>query len=326
MSKKSSGKVTVANIVSLLGLVGLAFLVFCGYALQNPNGNIGVSIIVSVGLTAFVGFLLWLMIYAKGAENDFTGWRVVEITTGIVFLGTAFWAGSIMMHFFVVSDNMETLKNSALNDIKIIEEGIRLFKDQERERVQINKTGLLNAIGTKGCDESVEEYFEKNNISKNESSIAHWSELKEQEIEDITWKDKTYNEAWNKNMKKIKLTIEEWNLFLLPYAAASITQMAETASELLTDISKNSDIVKIQLEKTSYGIRKYTVVESDAYEYKMEVSFSDKVKKESGFSVTGLLLIIFVNGLLLFNYIFAYRTHKVRPKNGKNMIDGIPLS
>lgn len=324
MNKKNSGKITIANIVSLLGLVSLAFLVFCGYALQNPDGNIGVNIIVSASLTALVGFLLWLLVYAKGVENNFKGWLIVEITTAVLFLGTAFFTGSKMMYFFVVSDNMKTLKECAQKDIKKIEDKIQLFKEQEKARLHINKTGIINAIRTQKYDKSVEKFLKDNNILETSNSVNQWYELKVKEIDDIEHEGKKYKNDWNKNIGEIKNIIESWNLFLLPNAATRITNISEATGKLLTTISEQSNIVKIESSTTLYDSTIYIAVKSDANQYKIEVNFPSQIKK-SGFSFRGFFLIVLINGLIIFNYIFAYRSKKVRPKNNKNTIGGTAL-
>lgn len=329
MNRKKSGKVTIANIVSLLGLVGLVFLVFCGHALQNPEENMGVNILVSVSLTAFVGFLLWLMVYAKGVENNFKGWLMVEVVAAVLFLGTAVFTGTKMMHFFVVAHNMEALKKSALNDIESIENIIQLFKEQEKSRLDTNKTGIINAKRARRCDASVKKWLKDNNISDSTSdsiSVNQWYKLKTGEIDHIEYENRKYNGDWNKNIGEIRAVVESWNLLLLPDAASRITKMSEDVRRLLTTISERNDIVKIQSSADEFGYHStYEVVESSPYKYKVTVLFPSEVRVKSGFSVMGLFLIILVNVLVLFSYIFAFRSNKVHPRNNRNNMGGIAL-
>ena len=92
MSKKGN-KVTIANFVTVLGLALTAFFVFCGHSLQNYESNIGTTIIVALGFVIATSLVLWLMVYAKGVEDNFKKWRVVEIGASLVFVVIIFFSG-----------------------------------------------------------------------------------------------------------------------------------------------------------------------------------------------------------------------------------------
>ena len=64
MSKTKNSKVTIANIVTMLGLAALAIFVFCGHALQNYENNFGTNIIVASTVVLGTLFVLWLMIHS----------------------------------------------------------------------------------------------------------------------------------------------------------------------------------------------------------------------------------------------------------------------
>lgn len=70
MEKKAkNGKVTIANVIAIVGVVLLMVFTFIGHSFMS-GGELGMDIVVSVAITAFIAFLVWFMIKAKGAENE----------------------------------------------------------------------------------------------------------------------------------------------------------------------------------------------------------------------------------------------------------------
>ena len=159
----NSGKVTLANWISALGLVALLLFFFCGYSLMMPNQNMGLKIMASVGTTLFMFFLLWLMIHAKEVENNFKNWFVVEVIASVMYVVFACVTGYMIMHFFVVNDNVETLQGEAKADVANIEKEINLFLSKEKERLEVTALGLSDAINGNRSDESLNEYIKKGN-------------------------------------------------------------------------------------------------------------------------------------------------------------------
>ena len=74
-NKQNSKKITIANIVSIVGVVLLLVFTFLGQAYKS-GGEITVSLLISIVVAAWISLLLWFMIKAKGAENDLKKWKV----------------------------------------------------------------------------------------------------------------------------------------------------------------------------------------------------------------------------------------------------------
>lgn len=314
MSKKEKGNssnVTIANFISVLGFVALAFLFFCGHSLQNPDENIGINIVVSVGATLLVAFILWLMVYAKEVENNFKRWLIVEILAAVAFVGAACWTGYEMMHFFVVNENMRSLKTSSEKDLDNIQEEIDSYVAKEGERLNVTLIGLRDAASANRYDSSVSDYISENKIS----DIDKWKELKSEEISDVEYERITYRKTWEREMEEIRAVTKNWNLFFLPDAVARITKLADNVSETLTSASSALNLSIIDARLNSVGEKYYTLGDSAPNEYDVKVYFPEKMKSISGFSILGILIILLVNALILFNYIFARRSRKVRPSS-----------
>ena len=80
MKEKKSGKITLANIIAMLGLVLLIVCLWLGQALRSGELG-GMSVLISVGITIAAALLLWLMIKAKGAETNTSKWKIIDSKT-----------------------------------------------------------------------------------------------------------------------------------------------------------------------------------------------------------------------------------------------------
>lgn len=304
----NSGRITIANLISLLGLGTLLLFFFCGYSLMCPDQNLGLKIIASVGTTLFMFFLLWLMIHAKEVENNFKIWLVVEVITSVMYVISACVIGFVIMHFFVVNDNVQTLQNVAKADVASIEQEIKHFLSNENERLNVTALGLSNVIDSTRCDELLSDYIKKGNKGKH---IRKWQDLKSEEIDHVEVDGVEYKKTWENEIIKINSTIDKWNIFLLSDAAYRIYTLAENVNVKLTRASNNLDLYPIETY-LKYGKKYYKLGKSNPNEYNVKVNFTTELKQTGGFSFTGALIIILMNVLILFSYIFAWRTKKVR--------------
>ena len=56
-NKQKSGKITIANIIAIVGIVLLLVFSFIGHSYLS-GGELGMDIVISVAITAFTVFLL----------------------------------------------------------------------------------------------------------------------------------------------------------------------------------------------------------------------------------------------------------------------------
>ena len=320
MSKKKNSKVTIANIVTILGLVTLTFFVFCGQALQNFENNMGTNVIVALVFVLLALFVLWLAVHAKSVENNFRPWRIVETFALLLFFAVSLFTGTTMMKFFVVNENMVTLKETASNDISQIKKLIADFGEQEHERLENNISGYKNAkeSGTE-LNFQTKKYIQEINID----SLNTVMNNKINVIADVSPGAKGYKKTWDKEISELEEVIANWNLLKLPDAVKRIEVLSEEVNQKLTLYSENYDFKIIETNLSD----EFTITDSPKNEYKYEVEFPALVRSASGFSITGLLVIILIDILVLASYIFAYRSRKVAPKGGNGtFIGGAPLN
>ena len=179
MEKKTkNGKVTIANIIAIVGVVLLMVFTFIGHSFMS-GGELGMDIVVSVAITAFIAFLVWFMIKAKGAENELAKWKKLEIATLIVYVVLAIplslYGG--IMQFFIVNDNKERVKECAKDDLDRIDQMFLDYKEFEEQAIGRTSDGLSNAIKEGRRNDDLKEFMKTNHISASEEGVSAFKDL-----------------------------------------------------------------------------------------------------------------------------------------------------
>ena len=170
MAKSKSNNISIANVLAVIGVVALGVLTYLGRAFIS-GGEMGISILWAVGVMAIATALLVIMIKAKGVETNFGMWRVFEISALVLYLGFAVLTAKTAVHFFVINDNKDKIKECALHDVEAFEE----LKDNYSRMVDAaEQDGKAVAVAKDG----INSYWE-NNIQSLvdgwEAKIDNWS-------------------------------------------------------------------------------------------------------------------------------------------------------
>lgn len=332
MKEKKSGKITLANIIAILGLVLLLVCLWLGQALKSGELG-GITVLIAVGITIGTALLLWLMIKAKGADTNTSKWKIVEFSTLIVYLALAVLTAPIALHFFSVLSNKDKLQESAQSDIDNIQKAIDDFKMQEKKNLDKTCLGLMNVFDAKQNaetpDDGVIEFIKKENIASNfkefnDKHINNWKKNKESEIENIdltglSSKDLDgvevgeYGAGWNETISNCKNAIRNWQLLKIPSTIGSIQTLADEVGQTLTAFSNNAPFPEISNESGKYRVfdRK-----GDTCETKSKVQ--DVIKDLSPYSVIGICAIVLIHLFILFNYLMAHRSRRLNKRQSEN--------
>lgn len=305
--KQSSGGVSLANLISIVGLVALGVFLYLGKAYSD--GNKGMSLLFAIGLSALFACLLWLMIHAKGVDNDFKKWRFVEYTSLGMYVIVAIFSCSIISHFFSVNSQADALKIAANTDIEEIYTIVKDFHEREKEALNITVVGMRNAVNMRDFsanDRNLKDFFSENSITPDIESIKTFRELWESRIEKITREGKNYREVWLKRLDIIKNQVNGWSVMEIPDAIRDIEELGEIPTTLNL-ISSSLPFPAIERMGNGYQIAyQYT-----GNTYTVTLSFPEKVKNINDFSLIGIILALIIHVLTLFNYVVAYRSSRV---------------
>lgn len=306
--KQQTGRITIANIVAIVGIVLLLVFSFLGHSFMS-GGELGFDILIAVAITGFTAFLLWFLIKAKGAENNIDKWKKAELAALAIYIVVAipFSLFGGIMHFFVVNDNKAEIKQYAKADLNIIDAMFTEYKDFENEALAITGTGLSNAKGRgQLCDDILNNFMQEQSISTRESALNYEEHLRKKLIGEGF---KSYYRSFRSARNEIEDAVSNWSVMQIPSKAKQIEDLANSASKYLTQLSNEAKLPVIENTGSRFTITSYQAknfsVDTESF------MFKKKLKEASGFSITAILVVLLIHFLILFNYIVAYRTDKI---------------
>lgn len=351
MATKNSDKITLANLVSIIGIVLLAFLFYCGIAISGMS--IGISILIAVGISAVIGFILWLLLHAKGVENDFAKWRAVEIVSLVLFILLSLGSSWFILKFTNVLFQKDAIQRVARNDIDEIRSLISKYKADATADYKNVKRSIISASESRyyhnhiniddalkdtlrlrwGLDVSqlTTEASVKNFLNGTDSlsigiriprwidRIADLSTINERDLEPIV-----YGPSWDEQLDRCSQIINSWDIFSLPQAMQIIKKMKRDVPDKLTDISKTLPLHPIEPQPAkdhrnrSLGYNVYKIERAyEGRQYNISSTETNWFGSRSVVSIiVGLIIALFLYFVVIFNYIVAYRSRKVEIRVG----------
>ena len=311
-NKQQTGKVTIANIVSMVGVALLMVFTFIGYSFKS-GGELGMDLLITVGIGGFTALMLWFLVRAKGAENNLDKWKVAEIITLVVYIAftvyTSVWGG--MMHFFVVNENKESIKSIANEDIQKIDQLFASYEEFETNAVARTKQGLSNATArNQKMTDSLKSFMTENAITA--ANYEYYVEQQQDYVVGSMFANtKSDYEDFKQNIMGV---VNSWSVVRVPREAKNIEEYAKAYQQYFTEWSESATLPVIEFDQT---LRKYTITEAKQVKtYTIDggiesLKFRTAITEAEGFSILAIIVMIVINILILFNYIMAFRTRTI---------------
>lgn len=327
-NENNSGKLTKANIISIVGLVLLFSFTFLGHSFKS-GGEMGWDILVAVAITGLAAFALWFLVKAKGAENQLEKWRIIEISTlvayVVVVIPLSFCGG--VTNFFAANADKAIYKDKAHNDIAKIDSVFSQYENFEKDALEKTRTGLGNSVGM-GMSRSSElvTYMEQNSIKPTRTSVDNFVEIQEGNVLGTQYEQ--YKKQYKAERDAIINTIDSWNVIQIPSQAKLIEDLAVQTSKWLTERSASA---KLPLVKNDSMSRAYTIkLSNQVMQYQVEggienLEFRKAIMSAGGMSVSSIMFLIIVHVLILLNYFVAYRTFTLGLSKNPNNDGGVTL-
>ena len=324
--EKTSGKVTKANYITILGLVALFVCILLGQLFKR-GGEIQTSVIIGVISVIIAVVLIVLMTKAKVASNDLKKWMVLEKIVAVVYIIFAYFtieSGGIMYTFAVI-DNKESLKDKAKNDIEKISGMLNRYEAFEKDAIIVTKEGLKASIGKKRTD-TLKNFIKYNIIRSgtlNFDTMSIYAFVEEIEREKLLGvKHEKFKKEFTDKINEMNSSVEEWKFINIPLMPKKIENVATETGNHFTELSKGAKLPLIKKERYIDDIY-YTISSNQDTVFSIDVGVESLELKKSisevtGFSLTGLLIGILIHLLILLSYFAAYRTTVVR---NKHMLD-----
>lgn len=327
-NKNNSGKLTKANIISIVGLVLLFSFTFLGHSFKS-GGEMGWDILVSVAITGLAAFALWFLVKAKGAENQLERWRIIEISTlvayVVVVIPLSFCGG--VTNFFAANADKDSYKVKAHNDIAKIDSVFSQYEKFEKNAVEQTGNGLGNSVSM-GMSRSSElvTYMEHNSIKPTRTSVDNFVEIQNGNVLGTQYEQ--YYNQYKAERDAIINTIDSWNVIQIPSQAKLIEDLAVQTSKWLTERSASAKLPFVRPDPMSHA---FTIIESNqAKQYQVEggienLEFRKAIMSAGGMNISSILFLIIVHVLILLNYFVAYRTFTLGLTKNPNNDGGITL-
>lgn len=326
-TNSNSDKVSIALIVSLLGLA--IFLVLSVMGDFIKNGDMSIGLLKSLSFTAVFAFLLWLLKYAKTRESNLKKWRVVEwgMLGGYVIIAvfSIFFSG--LPTFVSVNTEKESLKQIARSDIDAMNNQISSFVSFETNELDNTLKGLRNTVNHQNLSKRLKDYIKQNNFIRPENSDGIISDsdtslfkMKRdgflEQIELVSVDNSYYNgdDGWGNKLNECSSTVETWNLFKLPELARKMEDVSEEISSILPEFYEHNKFPTIKNINGTYDIED----EGEQFSCNISLKFPQKLRSIQGVSIITIIMMLLIHFLILFCYIFSFRSNRVEIGRGQN--------
>ncbi len=305
MSEKSSG-VSFANFVAVVGVVLFGVFSYFGQMFLS-GGQLGVSLLWSVGLAVVAAALLVFMIRAKGTDKDFGLWRTVEYVTLVAYLVFAALTFRAPVLFMSLMINRSAVQQTGLADIDRIDDLYASYEDFEEKALTATGTGLLAVVGNQAKTVELKAFLAEKRIADNEASVASYCEAQRRLLLGEVYKGNKSNTQ--EQLAVYRNIIRGWSVFQMPHVDSKLAELGE---EVAGELTESSARAALPLLDGGFIEKKNQKMAFDA----PRTALSDKLKSgaRSPLAWVGLVLI---HLLILFNYVAAGRSDKPRRQRRK---------
>lgn len=317
MSKKNSGSISIANIIALVGLAGLGVITFFGILLHSSDGKPGGAIIGAVAFIAILGFLLFMSIKAKGAENNPDKWRYVEWACLLLYVVVAIVFASPFQRFFYIVSEKDAMQTQARQEVKAIKDLYQNYEHQQKKFLDDAVEQIQNYIAS-GQKRSISDDLSKY-VEGIGSNVEGWA----------TKASAIVKLPKDQQLLDIEGQIDGWNLMQLSSLAANLEEKDQNAwTNLQAKITKYGEANKLIPVIGGGGTQPYRLDGYAKFDLGKapEAKFAQMLRGAEGSTVMGWIVYVILHLLVLFNYVVAPRCSFVGPgRNGKGGSTGLDL-
>lgn len=315
MSTKNSGKISIANILSLAALAGLGVVSFFGSLLHSPDGSPGGPAISAIAMVLGLAILLFLAIHAKGADSNAEKWRIVEWGCLVLYIVVALLAAKPFLRFFYINSQKSELQTQAFQETKAIRSLYQSYNSQCDAAI-------------KHASEQIENF--KNSKSKNPDPAL--SEYVKKQCQDMSgWRNKALLATKvdkDDNLEYLDGLITSWSLLQLPSLAQRLAEKDTTVlvalKKKIAAYGESSGLIPViagsQTEPYRLnGLTQFELGESP------QPKFAEMLRNADGNTAIGWIVYALLHLLVLFNLLVAPRSVDVNPLSRNKNTGGLDL-
>lgn len=324
MNDKSNNGVSIADIISLIGVLASAATVGLGVAYFTFN--MLAAVLTAIGVLTIEGILISLTVKFKKKDESLEKWRMAEyLCVGLLVLcgiATIF----PVSYFTGVMQDKDSLQGVAREDIAAIRQSVENFQQQERNALERTCGGLRNIFLVHNPQESAElkSFIDQNSISSPER-IDQYSTNETRLIDRMTLKSasgsgtESYADAWDRDLNEASSYIDNWSVFMLPIGIATIETIGTQTKEVSEKMTEELKYPIITRHDNIY------IIDADSQDVTpcdANLNFRKALKEVPTFSVTGFCIVMVTFLLILFSYFLAPRSRRMEINKNRTINQG----
>lgn len=323
MAKENSNRVTLANVLTLLGLAGVGVISFYGLLLHSEDGKPGLPILGAVALTAGLGLLIFMLVKAKTANDNINKWRIVEYVLLAAYIAVAALCAGPFMRFFTITAEMDNLKKQGLEEVTAIEKIYNNYnsqcEDHVKDAIEQIDNYMKNPQYKSGANDALKGYV-NDNVRGNVNS---WAD-KIRGVVKIKPDDNVF-----KNLNDIKSQLNDMSFMQLVVIANTLEKLDKSVipdlEEMIDKYGSDHQFIPV----IEGGKSEPYYLNKDFAKFDLGDSptpgFANMLHKAGGFSALGCVLLVILHLLVLSSYFFARRTEILKPSRNNSLDSGRSL-
>lgn len=282
-------KITIADLVSVLGVAALWFVTFLG-AYFKKGGEMSMPLIRSIIIAVSAGLVCFMAKQCKQTEaSNKSGWLYLEIAMLVLYVGMALFGSKYALHFFSVNSDRDALKVMCNDDC----DAINAFIDNYVTLAETAKEKVKNKLANPS--EEWKNWAKSQGVTLNRNGINTFVDVTLQnELLDDTEVDRVY---WKDCVEDVRSSVDHWSLLRVPGAAKDLKEIGEDVSHNLIGRFNRREMPDLALEGDIESTQFYT-----------------SIIEGKELTLVGILLTVLIHFLVLFDYLVSPRPGSTRIK------------
>lgn len=307
MSQKNKDRISIANVLALVGLAAIGVATFFGSLMQSSDGKPSGAIIWSIVVVGVLGFLLFMSIHAKTSSDSKEKWRWVEWISLILFCVSAIFFSFSFQRFFYVLSQKDVMQEQARSEVRAIKGMLNDYTNQKKGAIEEAREQFENYSQSDQYRSKVKDALYNYYTQIVQDNVNNWAE-KAAKITDLT--------AYEKDLSDIEKRIDGWRLMELSSLAFDLenkeTAVWESIENKIADFEENNKLIPV----VSGGVGQYRL-EVNAFQFdldkKPDAQFAKMLRESNGHTILGWVIYVILILLILLNYGVASRSDYIDP-------------
>ena len=291
---KSSGNLSKGDVISFVALLIMGVLVFFGMNFMTMGDRVP-SIVVAILTVVLMTVFVFLAAFAKAQDRNQAKWKKVEYAMLVLYVLCLIPCYIFCAKFFDVQFDKENVMKEVTAETASIDKMFNDYGRKSESRVSAYQIELESMFSSEEGRARIAEILETNPNSVTQESVNQAVSSFSKSLKGGEYK--TLEAEKNNMIKEAENNFNNWNIMFIPQYAQELGSAKEKYAQELERIYNNS---QNSIERN--------VPEFSAESYSSESGIIDTFKSANGFSIVGLLVVLFLGFLGLVKYLLGNKS------------------